>query len=74
MLPVELPCLPLPNVLCMVSTDRVLVQILVASGPDPPRTMLSYPSRLLAVAYGLTCGMMDFLPNPCQSSAVTAFF
>ena len=74
MLSVELPCLPLPNGLCLVSTDRVLVQISVAGGPDPLKTALSDLSRLLAGIGGFASGITDSLSNLHQSAALTGFF
>ena len=46
MLPVELPCLPLPNVLCVVGTDRVLVQISAAGVPETPQNGAAEPQQV----------------------------
>ena len=74
MLMVELPCLPLPSGLCLVSTDRALVQISVAGGPEPLKTALPDLSRLLAGIGGMGYGIMDSLPNLRQSAALKGFF
>jgi hypothetical protein len=60
--------------LCLVCTDRGLVQISVACGPEPLKTALSDLRGLLAGIGGFACGITGSLPNLRQSAALTGFF